>query len=82
MLFFLPPPPRHSIASSSENLNNPIPSTTDHPPAILTPDDGTDTLAAHDAVGGDFLGARPLLERPEAKGGIVAGRNEFSAVRA
>ena len=71
-----------STRSSRKNLNNAVTAGTNDPASVLGPDDGADALAAHDAVGGDFLGAGALLEGPEAEGGVVAGGDELAAVGA
>lgn len=54
-----------SASSSRENLDNSVSSAADNPATVLTPDDSTHALAAHNAVGRDLLGAGTLLEGPE-----------------
>ena len=68
------------MPSPSENLDHPISAAADNPPSVLAPHDRTNTFSAHEAVAGDFLRAAPLLERPEAKAGVMASGDEFAAV--
>lgn len=56
-----------------KHLDDAIAAAADDPLPVLTPDDGADALAAHDAVGGDFLRTGALFETPEAERGVVAG---------
>lgn len=65
---------------SCENLDDAITTSTDYPAPILTPDNGTDALSAHDAVAGDFLRATPSFKRPEAEASVVAGRNQLTTI--
>lgn len=50
------------------------------PPAVLAPHHRARALAPHDAVRRDLLRAAALLEGPESKRGVMAGRDEFAAV--
>ena len=73
-------PHEQAHPSPGKNLDNAIAATTNNPPAVLAPDNGTNTLTTHDAMARDILDTRPLLERPEAETGIVARGDEFAAV--
>jgi hypothetical protein len=65
---------------SRKYLDNPVAAGRNHKPAVLTPDYAADSFAAHDAVGGDFLRADALVERPEPDRGVVACRYGFATV--
>lgn len=69
------------VFSPGKDLDGAIATAADDPSPVLAPDDAADALAAHGPVAGDFLGAAALLQRPEAQGGVVAGRDEFAPVR-
>ena len=63
-------------------LDDSIATAADHPATVLAPDHGAYPLSAHDAMAGDLLRARALLERPEAQAGVVARADKLPAVRA
>lgn len=56
---------------SGEHLDHTVAAATHDPPRVLAPHHRAHAFAAHDPVGGDFLGAAALFERPEAEGGVV-----------
>lgn len=66
---------------STEHFNDSIATGANHPAAVLTPDDATDALPAHDAVACDLLRARAFLERPEPEAGIMTGGDKFASIR-
>jgi hypothetical protein len=87
----LPTPPHHlpfipfpyvyiHIKSPRKNLHHAIPTTTNHPPAILAPYNSTHALAPHQPVGRNLLRAGPFLQAPEPETGVVARADEFPAV--
>ena len=53
-------------------LDDSIATAAHHPATVLAPDYGAYSFSAHDAMAGDLLRARALLERPEAQTGVVA----------
>lgn len=63
-----------------KHLHNTIAATADNPLAVLAPDDGANSLAAHDAVARNLLRAGSLLKTPEPQGGVVAGADELTAI--
>jgi len=64
-----------------KDLHHPIPAATYNPAAILAPHDSTDPFSSHKSMAREFLDATPLFEAPEPEAGVVAGGDEFPAVR-
>ena len=48
--------------SSCKNLHDAVSASADHPPSILTPDNGTYAFTAHVPMAHEFLGAAPLFQ--------------------
>lgn len=63
-----------------KDLHYSITTRTNHPSIIFSPRYSAYTLTTHQSVGGNLLNASPFLETPEAKGGVVAGGDEFATI--
>jgi hypothetical protein len=58
--------------SSREHFHNPVAPSADDPPAILAPDDGTNTFPTHQAMARDLLRTASLFQGPEPETCVVA----------
>ena len=67
--------------SSGKYFDNSIAAAAHHPSPVVAPHHGADAFAAHDAMAADLLRACAFLEGPDPEAGVVAGRDEFAAVR-
>ena len=56
----------NNTSRSREDFDGSVPTTTDHPPSVRTPNHSTDTLAPHNAMTGDLLCTAALFERPKS----------------
>lgn len=69
------------LCLSGEDLYHTITTATDDPSAVTAPDNGADTLSAHQPMAGQLLSTAALLEIPKAQSRIMAGRDKLTAIR-
>lgn len=69
------------LCLSGEDLYHTIATATDDPSAVTAPDNGANTLSAHQPMTGQLLGTATLLEIPKAQACIMASRDKLTAIR-
>lgn len=69
------------LCLSGEDLYHTITAAADDPSAVTAPDNGADTLSAHQPMAGQLLSTATLLEIPKAQACIMASRDKLTAIR-